>query len=352
MADREGSGEGDAGSGCRIEGARHGRGGLIVSRFPRPAPGEPHLSPHHRSRDLHGRRVARRHAGDRFAVPHDGDAIGDVDHFVELVRDEDDRAAPLTESAQDAPELLHLRRREHRRGLVENEETRAAEQRLEDLHPLRFTDGEIAHEAVHVHVEAELSREPLHLHRRERHVDGNAARRLAPENDVFGDRERRHEHEVLVHHPHAGGDGVRGRPPGDVPPAHLHRPLVRRVEPRENAHERRLPCAVLPDERVDLSRRHLERRPAVRPHGAERLVDVAHGHRGRRKAGSGKRRASRGRTAAGARGLASRFPLPSLVVSHRSLGTWIRPAMISASISLSRACTLSGISGLLRASST
>ena len=74
--------------------------------------------------------------------------VGDLDHLVELVRDEDDRPAVVAQRAQHGPELAHFRRREHGGRLVEDEDLRAAIERLEDLDALRLADREIGHERV------------------------------------------------------------------------------------------------------------------------------------------------------------------------------------------------------------
>ena len=78
---------------------------------------------------------------------------------------------------------------------------------------------------------------------------------------------------------------------------------IGRIDPREDAHERRLAGAVLADERVDLARHHLERRVAHGLAVAEALRDAGHAH-GRRA------------------GLAA--------ARHRVAGTVMRPAMMSA----------------------
>ncbi len=54
--------------------------------------------------------------------------------------------------------------------------------------------------------------------------------------------------------------------------------LVRPVEAREDVHQGRLPGAVLPEERVDLPGRDLERHVLVRDDAREPLRDPAHCH--------------------------------------------------------------------------
>ena len=202
-------------------------------------------------------------------MSHDGDAVGDIDDFVELVRDQDNRAAAIAQTAEDPPKLLHLGRREDRGRLIENQEARATKECLENLDALRFAHGEVAHEPTDIHVEAKLLGDALHLELRARHVDRNAARRLAAQHDVFGDGERRHEHEVLVHHADAGLDRLRGAPPGDVAPSDLDRAGIWRIKASDDPHERRLAGPILADDRVNLTGLDLERRSSIRANGTK-----------------------------------------------------------------------------------
>ena len=66
----------------------------------------------------------------------DGDAIRDLEHLVQLVRDEDDRHALPLEGLEDREQLGRLLRREHGGRLVEDEDVCAPIQRLHDLDPL------------------------------------------------------------------------------------------------------------------------------------------------------------------------------------------------------------------------
>ena len=63
--------------------------------------------------------------------------------LVQLVGDEDDGLAPRGEAADDLEELLRLLRREHCRGLVEDEDVRLAIERLQDLDALLLADGDV-----------------------------------------------------------------------------------------------------------------------------------------------------------------------------------------------------------------
>ena len=72
----------------------------------------------------------------------------DRHHLVELVRDEHDRLAARAHRAQHGPQLVDLGRREHRGRLVEDRASRAAVERLEDLHALRLADRELGDDAL------------------------------------------------------------------------------------------------------------------------------------------------------------------------------------------------------------
>ena len=74
------------------------------------------------------------------AVAQHADAIGDLEHFVQLVRDEDDGEALRRQAAhgpQQAPRLLG---REHRGRFVEDEDASAEVEQAQDLDPLLLSD--------------------------------------------------------------------------------------------------------------------------------------------------------------------------------------------------------------------
>ena len=62
--------------------------------------------------------------------------------------DENDRVTVVAQPAQHRPQLANLRRRQHRGGLVENEDFGAAKQDLQNLDALRLADREIGDESL------------------------------------------------------------------------------------------------------------------------------------------------------------------------------------------------------------
>ena len=87
---------------------------------------------------------------DDVAVPEDGDAIREVEHLVDLVRDEDEPAAIPCHLPQDAEEVPDLGRRQDGRRLVEDEQLDVAVEGLDDLHALPFADGKLPDDGLRV----------------------------------------------------------------------------------------------------------------------------------------------------------------------------------------------------------
>ena len=84
---------------------------------------------------------------DLLAAPQHGDAVGDLEHLAQLVRDEDDRDALGGERAQHLEQLGRLLRGEHGRRLVEDQHVGAAVQHAQDLDALLLADADVLHVA-------------------------------------------------------------------------------------------------------------------------------------------------------------------------------------------------------------
>ena len=82
--------------------------------------------------------------------------------------------------------------------------------------------------------------------------------RLDREHDVLGDRHDRDEHEVLVHHPDPARDRLLRRRHPDGLALDQDLALVGVVEAVEDVHERRLPGAVLAEQRMHLAAAEVE----------------------------------------------------------------------------------------------
>src|SRR5690606_28380750 len=163
----------------------------------------------------------------------------------------------LLELPHVAEQLLDLVGHQHRGRLVEDEDPGAPEEHLDDLVPLSPPDLELLVEVVGVDDETVGLGDASELLLGRVEVDAAAApRRLCPEDHVLEDGELVGQHEVLVDHPDAGGDGVEWRGEADLLSLHPHDPLVGLDHPVEDLHQGGLARAVLAADGVDLALLH------------------------------------------------------------------------------------------------
>ena len=149
--------------------------------------------------------------GDDRATADHGDPVRDGDHLFELVRDEDDGRPVVAQGSHDADQLVDLLRGQHRGGLVENQDLGVVGECLDDLDTLLHSHRDVLDDRFGVDGEPVPFGHLMHEVSRLVPVENaQTAGRLAAEHDVLGDGEDRHQHEVLVHHPDPGGDGVAG----------------------------------------------------------------------------------------------------------------------------------------------
>ena len=124
---------------------------------------------------------------------------------------------------------------------------------LQDLHPLLLTHGEGLHLGGGGDVEVILVDHGGDLGLRLLPVKENAAHRLAADDHVFRHGHDRGEHEVLVHHADAQGDGLGGAGDGDRLAEDAHLSGGGGGHAVQNFHEGGLAGAVLAEQGVDLS---------------------------------------------------------------------------------------------------
>ena len=100
----------------------------------------------HHGADQLGLAQASRLAGvhDRAALAQDGHPVGDREHLLQAMRDEDEAAARLTAPAHDVEEPIDLSGRKGGRRLVEDDQLRLNAERLRDLDELLLGRGEPA----------------------------------------------------------------------------------------------------------------------------------------------------------------------------------------------------------------
>jgi hypothetical protein len=168
------------------------RGGVTPPQVDAPA--------HHRLGEAVDRGVADGAIEHHLAAAHHRDGVAQGHDLLELVRDQQHRGAAVAQRSQRHEQLLGLGRREHGGGLVEDEDARAAVQRLEDLQALALAHGQLVHQRVERHHQAGVAHQHVelgaHLGARGRQAPAG----LGAEHDVVERAERVHQHEVLVHH--------------------------------------------------------------------------------------------------------------------------------------------------------
>ena len=181
--------------------------------------------------------------------------------------------SPLS-TLQHFEQLVGLGRRQHRRRLVEHQDVRAAHQRFQDLDPLLQADRQFADDGVRIDLEAVFAPElgePLADRAR---ALGEQRAALGAEHDVLEHAERRHQHEVLMHHADAVADRLARRADPDRLAVDADFAGVGLVEAVENRHQRRFAGAVLADDAVDDAAFDDEIDVIVGVNRAEALVDA------------------------------------------------------------------------------
>ena len=170
--------------------------------------------------------------------------------------------------------MIGLGRRQHAGRLVEDQDVGAAIERLQDLDALLQADRQFLDDRVGIDLQPVFALQPLQLGARL--GDRRLQQRLAfgAEDDVLEHGEILDQHEVLVDHADAEGDGVVGRVDDRRLAADADLAAVGLVEAVEDRHQRRLAGAVLADDAVDRAALDLQMDVAVGMDRAETLVDA------------------------------------------------------------------------------
>ena len=237
---------------------------------------EDSVVPDHHLGELVGGDSLRRDGADLATRPENRDPIGELEHLADLVRDEDEAPAVRDHLAEDGEQIVDLLRREHRGRFVEDEQRRVPVERLDDLDPLSLADRELPDHGVGVDDEPVALGQLADPRGDGAEVGERPARRPEPERDVLGDRERVHEHEVLVDHPDPVRDRICGRGDADRQPVQPDLALVGLVEAVEHAHQRALAGPVLTEQRVHLAGADVEVDAVVGDHAGKPLRDAPH----------------------------------------------------------------------------
>ena len=151
-------------------------------------------------------------ARDIGAVAKDGALVGKLGDLVHAMRDIEEREPLVAQTLQHHEDLGHVRRRQRRRRLVENEDAGFARQRLGDLDHLPARQRQVLDERHGVDVRRARARERLlgDAPLRAPVDQAEPARRIA-DRDVVGDRQVGNERQLLEDADDAGAIGGGGR---------------------------------------------------------------------------------------------------------------------------------------------
>ena len=215
-----------------------------------------------------------------MSLVHDHDAVGELERFFLIVRDEHARQVNLlVQAPQPPPQLLPHLRVERAERLVEQQHFRLDRQRARERDALPLSAGQLRRVPIAEVVE-------LHELQQVGDLVGDLVVRRAmrsrshaeAERDVLEHRHVAEERVVLKHEPDAA---LARLPVRRVLAVEQHAALVGRFEPGNDAQQRRLAAARRAEQRHELARAHLEADVAQGREAAERLADVpdvyAHG---------------------------------------------------------------------------
>ena len=156
----------------------------------------------HRRHEIGGTERAAAHDGSHAAVAQDRAAVGERHDLFQPVRHIDNAGALILQTAQHAEQSRDLAILQRGGRLVENEHAAAPPQRLGDGDDLLLGKAELPHRQIGIgrKVERAELRARLVAHARPIDEGGQAEqppqRRIA-EREIFGDRQRRHEMQLL-----------------------------------------------------------------------------------------------------------------------------------------------------------
>ena len=232
------------------------------------------LAPDHRVGEFRRRGLRGIEGRDHLSAPHDRHPVGQIHDLAQFVGDEDDGLVLALEHAQHFEQLVGLGGRQHRGRLVQHEDLGAAHQRFQDFDPLLQADRQFADNGVWVYDEAVFAPEFVKSFADCACALGEQRPALGAEHHVFEHGERRHQHEVLMHHANAMADRLARGADSNRLAVDADFAFVGFIEAVEDRHQRRFARPVLADNAMDHSALDDEIDVVVGVNGAEALIDA------------------------------------------------------------------------------
>ena len=204
-----------------------------------------------------------------------GNAMRHANHFSEFVADENDGQTLRNHLREGVEQGFAFLRREHGGGLIQNQDARAAIQRLQNFHALAFAHTQARHLGIGIDHQSKLLRHRHQLLARSGAVRDGRPQRLGAEQHVVEHGEVVGEREVLVHHADARRQCRARIARWQHFAMHADAALVGHVVTEKNRHQRRFARAVLAQKREHLARAKRERDVVIGRQRPEALGDVA-----------------------------------------------------------------------------
>ena len=213
---------------------------------------------------------------DIAAVAHDGDAVGDDLDLVHTVRDINDAQLLIAQVADDLEQLLDLRLRQRRGGLVKDDDLGLVGNGLGDLAHLLLTDRQIAHLFRGIDIDAQLIEELLGLGVHLGIIDDGALHEFAADEDVLRNGQVVHHVQLLVNDDDARLLRLLGTMEFDFLAFIGDGSGILGVDAREHLHQRGLAGAVLAHQRMHFALANLQIDVIQRVHAREGFVNPFH----------------------------------------------------------------------------
>ena len=212
--------------------------------------------------------------GHQLAAAQHGNAVRYAQHLTQFVTDENDRQTLRDHLRQHLKQALRLVGREHGGGLIQNQNSRAPVQRLQNLNPLALADRQAAHARIGLHRESKARSYRQQLRAGLRTARERLPQRLAAHHHVVQHGQIVSQGEVLVHH--ADARLQRGfRVAGCQRFAkNLDVARIRNIVPKQDRHQRGFARSVLAQEGQHLASTQRERDVVICHQWAKALADV------------------------------------------------------------------------------
>ena len=163
--------------------------------------------------------LAHHHAGKLFCVGftgqnrsnhlaqmQDGDNFADLHDLVKLMADEDHGLVLRNQIADGDEQLPCFLRSQHGGRLIQHQQVALFIQRLDNLHALLLSHSQCRHLCIGIHRKAVFLRNLLNVGSNPLFVN-KCLLLIQTQNHILYHRQGGDEHEVLVHHANAAGDG-------------------------------------------------------------------------------------------------------------------------------------------------